>query len=558
MMKKYICFILLLFFGVNINAQLAPHKYLVKFIDKNNSPYSISNPTQFLSFKALVRRAKQSISIKNNDLPVTPAYIDSVVNTGVTLLCRSKWFNSVSVYTVDSNALNKIKSFPFVLSVDSITTLIPPQKIRSLVSDNASTFLYSPENNEKVTTSYNYGYAANQITIISGDYLHNLGYCGQGMTIAIIDAGFWYVDTLPAFDSLWLNNQILATKDFVSPGGNVFRQHWHGMEVLSTMGANIPGQMIGTAPKANFILLRSEDANSENIIEEYNWASAAEYADSAGADIINSSLGYNTFDGAWMNHTYADMNGHTCPASIAASIAASKGIVLCISAGNSAQEPWHYIGTPADADSILTVGAVDASRNYATFSSTGPSSDGRIKPTVATQGEGTYVMSTSGSPEPGNGTSFSSPVLAGATACFVQAFPNANHMQIIEAIKESASQYSHPDSLLGWGIPNFAAAFLLLSGAKIHNFDIDNSINVFPCPFNNIIYLLFNSGDTDMINIDIYDLRGQKVYNKQNIHRNTGYDFYTINDVKSLANGIYFLKISLKDNFFTKKIMKQG
>ena len=324
------------------------------------------------------------------------------------------------------------------------------------------------------------------------------------------------------------------------------------------MGANVPGQMIGTAPKANFLLLRSEDASSENIIEEYNWASAAEYADSAGADVINSSLGYTTFDGAWMNHTYSDMNGRTCPSSIAAATAASKGIVVCNSAGNSALDPWHYIGSPADADSIITVGAVDASGNYATFSSTGPTSDRRIKPTVAAQGEGTYIVSTSGTPVPGNGTSFSSPVIAGAVACLVQAFPNASNMQIINAIKESASQYTHPDSLLGWGIPNFAAASAILSTVKIHNFDSDNSINIFPNPFSDIIYLLFNSSDTDVINIDIYDLRGRNVFSEPNIHRNTAYNFFTIQNVNNLANGIYFIRISSNNNVFTRKIMKQS
>ena len=284
-------------------------------------------------------------------MPVTPAYIDSVNNTGVTLLCSSKWFNSVTIYTVDLNALNKIKSFPFVMSVDSVTTVIPPEKVNSLIADNASNILSNTTKTicEQATT-YNYGLATNQITMIAGEYLHDLGFCGQGMTIAVIDAGFWYVDTIAAFDSLWLNNQIIGTKDFVEHGSNIFRQHYHGMEVLSTMGANLPGQMVGTAPKANYLLLRSEDANSENIIEEYNWASAAEYADSAGADVINSSLGYNTFDGAWMNYTYADMNCHTCPASIAAALAASKGMVVCISAGNSAQTSWHYIDTPADAE----------------------------------------------------------------------------------------------------------------------------------------------------------------------------------------------------------------
>jgi serine protease AprX len=561
-MKKYLFFALLIVLGLNLKAQLAPHKYLIRFKDKNNSPYSISTPSQFLSPKAILRRTKQNISIKYNDLPVTPAYVDSIVSTGVTLYCRSKWFNSITIYTTDATALAKINSFSFVLSVDSVTKntnepfkSISPEKL-NLSDINLSNTLNNPINNEKIN-NYNYGFASNQITMIGGDYLHNHGFSGQGMTIAIIDAGFYYADTISAFDSLWANNQILGTRDFVNPGGNVFREYPHGMEVLSIMGANVPGQMVGTAPKANFWLLRSEDVATENIIEEYNWASAAEFADSVGADVINSSLGYTTFDQSWMDHTYADMNGHTCPASIAAATAASKGMVLCISAGNEGSSTWHYIGTPADADSIMTVGAVDASGNYASFSSTGPTSDGRIKPTVATQGQGTYVISTSGIPTAGNGTSFSSPILTGVTACLVQAFPNVSNMQIIQAIKESASQYTHPDSLLGWGIPNFAAAYALLSNVKVPDFENDNSINIFPNPFSDIIYILFHSSDTDRIDIDIFDIAGKKVYIKTDLHRNTGYSYFTIGNVKNLAKGMYFIKISSKDKVFTKKIMKQ-
>jgi hypothetical protein len=559
-MKKYVLSALLIVFGLSDQAQLLPHKYLVKFTDKNNSPYTISDPSQYLSPRALARRAKQSISIKYNDLPVTPFYVDSVVSTGVTLLCRSKWFNSVSIYTVDSNALNKIKSFPFVLSVDSITTVIPPEKVNPLIADKPSNILCNPESKTEKASNYNYGYAANQINMIAGEYLHDIGYCGQGITIAILDAGFWNVDSIAAFDSLWYNNQILGTRDFVDPGGNVFRQNAHGMYVLSAIAANIPGRIIGTAPKANFLLLRSEDASSENIIEEYNWTSSAEYADSAGADIINSSLSYTTFDGAWMNHTYADMNGHTCPSSIAASIAASKGIVVCNSAGNDGYfgDTWHYIGAPADADSIITVGAVDAFGNYYYASSTGPTADGRIKPTVAAQGEDTYVVSTTGNAVPASGTSFSSPVIAGATACLIQAFPNASNMQIINAIIKSASQYTHPDSLQGWGIPNYAVAAAILSNITVRNFDGDNSINVFPNPFSDIIYLLFNSNDTNSMNIDIYDLRGRRVYLETGVHRNKGYNFLTLENINNLANGVYFIRISSNNKVFRKKIMKQN
>ena len=567
-MKKVLFLFICVFSFVSIKAQLAPHKYLVKFTDKNNSPYSISNPSQFLSAKAIARRQNQGISIKYNDLPVNPAYIDSILNTGVTLLCRSKWFNSVTIYTTDSLALVKINSFPFVSSVGVVAKIkkdlqksICPKKIIDSPVDlhNNSDFLLnntSQENANMKINSFDYGLATNQITMIGGDYLHNQGFSGQGMTIAIIDAGFWYVDTIHAFDSLWINSQILGTKDFVEPGGDVFRKSTHGMMVLSIMGANMPGQIVGTAPKAKYWLLRSEDAATENIIEEYNWASAAEFADSVGVDVINSSLGYTVFDGGWMDHTYADMNGHTCPASIAAATAASKGIIVCNSAGNSGQNPWHYIGSPADADSILTVGAVDDQGNYAAFSSTGPSSDGRIKPTVATQGQSTVVVSTNGTPISGNGTSFSSPVLTGVVACLWQAFPSMTNMQIMDAVKESASQFSNPDSLLGYGIPNFAAASLILSGVKIDNFDNENTVNIFPNPFNDIVYLLFFSSDTEYVDVDIYDITGKKVLSLPGLQRNTGYNYFSIGDVINLSKGLYIVRITSDNKTYSRKIMK--
>ncbi len=568
-MKHSILVIFVVIFGLQASAQLAPHKYLVKFTDRHNSPYSISNPSAFLSAKAIARRNNQGITIKNNDLPVNPAYIDSVVSTGVTLLCISKWFNSVTIYTTDSIAYAKIRSFPFVLSVDSVTRMMPegyknniPEKKMTYevnLTSKAGNLLENPAsvNEMKINSNtYNYGLAANQVTMINLDYLHNLGFSGQGMTIAVIDAGFNNADTIHEFDSLWINNQILGTKDFVNPGGNVFTQMEHGMEVLSIMGANTSGVIVGTAPKANYWLLRSEDANSENIIEEYNWASAAEFADSVGADVINSSLGYTTFDKPWMGHTYADMNGRTCPGSIAATIAAEKGMIVCNAAGNSGGgTAWHNIGAPADADSILTTGSVNDIGNYSNFSSIGPTSDGRIKPTVATEGEGTVVVHTNGAVSGGNGTSFATPVLTGATACLWQAFPTMTNMQIIEAIKQSASQYTHPDTLEGWGIPNFAAANLILSGIKVFNLD-DNSFNVFPNPVTNILYVIFYSSDTEYVDIDIFDIAGKKVLSKPKLHKNEGCNYFALDNISALSKGVYILRITTNGKKLTRKIMK--
>lgn len=564
-LRKSIFSFIVFLISLSSSAQLAPHKYLVKFTDKNNSPYSISDPSQFLSAKAIARRANQGISIKFNDLPVTPAYVDSIISTGVTLYSISKWFNSATIYTTDSAALAKIIAFPFVQSIDSVAKIklavrksnFPEKKNSEAVQNTGKSYIQRKYSVEK-TLGYDYGLAFNQASMIGVDYLHNLGYSGQGMTIAVIDAGFWHVDTMAVFDSLWANNQILGYRNFVEPGVSVFGADisTHGMAVLSLMGGNIPGQIVGTAPKANYWLLRSEDAQTETIIEEYNWAAAAEFADSVGADVINSSLGYTEFDQSWMNHTYADMDGRTTPGSIAATIAASKGMIVCNSAGNSGTSPWHYIGSPADADSIITVGAVDDQENYASFSSTGPTYDGRIKPTVAGQGQGTIVASTNGGVSSGNGTSFSSPVIAGAVACLWQANQSFNNMMIIQAIIESASQYLNPDSLLGYGIPNFAAANLLLSGVPIHNFDNENVVNIFPNPFNDIIYVLFFSNDSQEVDIDVYDITGKKVFSESKLKRSSGYNYFTIGNINDLGKGLYIIRITSDGKVFSRKLMK--
>ncbi len=564
-MKKIVLFLILLA-AFELNAQVASNKFLVRFTDKNNSPYSITTPSGYLSTRAISRRTIQGIAITTNDLPVNSAYIDSVKSTGVTILSKSKWFNTVTIQTTDNNALNIINSFPFVSHIDSIARISKPiAKVvktdnkpvtNTVVTHQEMSIPIELKTNQKIS-NIDYGMGYNQISMIGGDYLHNLGYKGENIIIAIIDAGFWYADTLSVFDSLWTNNQILAAVDFVEPGGNVFRKSTHGMMVLSIIGGNKPGYLVGTAPKANFLLLRSEDTNSEYIIEEYNWATAAEYADSAGADVINSSLGYTTFDNISQNHSYADMNGNTCPATIAADIAASKGIIVCNSAGNSGNDPWHYIGAPADADSIITVGAVDNMGAYALFSSTGRTSDGRIKPTVSTQGQATWVASTSGGIQSGNGTSFSSPVLAGAVACLLQANPTSSNMQIIEAIKESANQYTNPDSLLGYGIPNFAAANLILSNITIHNFESDNLLNVFPNPFTDLVNIVFSSSGNQKIIIELFDITGKRIYrHEESTH--VGYNNFVIGKSIDFSKGVYILKVSDEQNVFTHKIISAG
>ena len=392
--------------------------------------------------------------------------------------------------------------------------------------------------------------------MINLDFLHNLGYHGQNMIIAQLDAGFFGVDTMHVFDSLRNDNRILGVKDFVNPGGNVYSEHTHGMMVLSLMAGNISGQLIGTSPKAEFWLLRSEDAPTEYIIEEYNWVSAAEFADSVGADIINSSLGYSIFDDTLQNHTYDDLDGSTTVVSRGANIAASRGILVVNSAGNSAQTPWHRIIAPADADSVLTIGAVDENENYAPFSSVGNTADGRIKPDIVSQGANTVVASAQGGIMTGNGTSFSSPLIAGAVACLWQANPNATNIQIINTVKLSANQFNNPDSLLGYGIPNFALAHTLLANLNINEEVNNNFFTIFPNPFNDGFSLSYFSVFNQSIKIDICDFTGKMVFLLPKIEISKGNNVLNINNLSGISKGIYFLKVSGESMSIIRKLVK--
>lgn len=570
-MKKNLLLIFLLAFTSHTYSQLVANRFRVSFTDKNNSIYSISNPSAFLSARAIARRTAQNISIKANDLPVNAWYVDSLRHKGAMVLTVSKWFNCATIQTLDPNVLNAIKALPFVSAVDTLAEIQLKKNILNEKKSNAPSgtqslsevqpfdfysTVQSIPTNELTSGYYNYGLASTQVEMIKTDYLHNQGFRGQNVIIAVLDAGFYKVDSLSAFDSLWQNNQILGTKDFVEPGGNVFTKSTHGMMVLSIMGGNLPGSLVGTAPKANYWLLRSEDANTEYLVEEDNWVAAAEFADSLGADVINSSLGYTVFDKSSMDHTYQDMNGDVARATRGADYAASKGIIVVNSAGNSGANTWHYIGAPADADSIITVGAVDDSCHVSSFSSRGPSYDGRIKPTVCAMGEGTFVATTGGTVSSGNGTSFSSPVMTGSVACLFQANPNRSNMDIINAVIASSSHYLSPDADFGYGIPNMMIAHMLLQGLSVENIDVQNSCNVFPNPFSDELNVVFYSQDTLEYSIEIYDLRGRMVYNQEGMKRTQGLNSVTLNDFHKLGKGYYLLKIKSGELTHTTKIFK--
>ncbi len=321
----------------------------------------------------------------------------------------------------------------------------------------------APVPNTVLADYYNYGLSYGQVHLHNGEFLHNRGFRGQGMQMAIMDAGFYHYLSLPTFDSIRNNNQILGTWDFVSGNASVDEDHPHGMNCLSTIAANMPGTFMGTAPKTSFYLYRTEDAATEYPIEEQNWAAGIERADSLGVDICSTSLGYTTFDNATFNYTYANMNGNTTMIAKAADMAAKKGMLIVVAAGNEGNSSWHYITTPADADSVLTIGAVSSAGNIGSFSSYGPSSDGQIKPSVAAVGVSAVIANTvNGQPTFGNGTSFACPNMAGLSTCLWQAFPEVNNMNIITVLQQSANRAGNPDDRTGYGIPDMKKAFVSL------------------------------------------------------------------------------------------------
>lgn len=557
MIKKLLTSILMF---TNVIAY-AQDRYVVQLTDKNNSPFSISNPSAFLTTRSIQRRANQGIAINVNDLPVNQTYVSGIANTGAAILSRSKWLNTVTIETSSQSVLNAINALPYVSSVNNVGRVSNHANDHGNKFDRETfskdKFISQPQNRTTSPQSFDYGQALNQISMLGGDMMHNNGYTGDGIVIAIIDAGFLNADQMFAFDSLRAHNQILGTWDFITNDANVYEDDAHGAMVFSTMGSNWPGTIVGTAPGAKYWLLRSEYAPSENIIEEYNWAAAAEYADSVGADIINSSLGYTTFDNAADNHTYADMDGNTAPSTRAADFAASKGMVVCNSAGNEGSSQWHYIGAPADADSILTVGAVDDMGFYAGFSSAGPTSDGRVKPNVVAQGQGTFVADPfNGGTFAGNGTSFSSPVMAGMVATLWQCHPQATNMQIIAAIQQSASQANNPDSTLGYGIPNFPQACIILGIMTNNGLNGENLEMNGPNPFTNSLDFTFYSNKNQPVEIRLYDLLGNLVFASDDNYNPIAYKKNFSIPGAALRNGMYVLRITSGENTYSKKVIK--
>lgn len=434
------------------------YRYALK--DKAATNYTLDKPQRFLSQKSLERRQRQGVAIDSTDLPVCRAYIKLFDVRGTKIVGTSKWQNTVLVQSNDSLLLDKLSQQDIVRHAKCV--FVAPDSIEE--PDDIRWNVHEDFNRWDSVKNDPYGMARGQIEMLNGTKLHELDYTGRGMTIAVIDGGFQNYDRIPAFKE----THIVGTRNFVPARidkvlqvceRGPFHAIDHGTKVLSALAANAPEVHIGTAPDADYWLLRSEANQIEQPIEEDLWAMAVETADSVGADIISSSLGYYAYDEGRGNYRLQDLNGHTAFISREASMLAGKGIVLCNSAGNSGMGQWKKIGVPADAPDIITVGAIDRDKRLASFSSIGPSQDGRIKPDVMAQGAPAALISGRGTLVHDMGTSFSTPIVSGLVACLWQALPNKNAREIIQLVRESASQYNEPTNIFGYGIPDFWKAY---------------------------------------------------------------------------------------------------
>jgi len=447
------------------------YRYLILFKDKQANSYTLNQPQAFLSTRALNRRAKMQIKLTEQDLPVSTNYINQVITQGATVLYPLKWINGAVIKT-DPPTLKKILEIPSVkgyyknMALDSVGGIQVNAAFRKLANESPS----------------DYGVSFAQLTQIGVDVMHQKGFHGENTLITLLDDGFLDANLSPVLAPLFIEKRVLATLATDPTEKNVYNGGSHGTEVLSTIGGQANGKLYGTAYMANFALAQTEESDHELLIEEANWLRGAEWADSLGTDVLSSSLGYTTFDNPKYDHTYRDMDGKTALSSKAATWASQRGIICTISAGNEGSSNWKYISSPADADSILSVAAVDRTGLRASFSSIGPSFDNRIKPDIAAMGLATIGSLPNGTINAFSGTSFSAPLVAGLAAGLVQAHPTINAWEIMQALRKSGTLALKPDNFLGYGTPHFDRASQIINPILGVEPVINQSIRIFPNP----------------------------------------------------------------------------
>ena len=514
----------------------------VYFNNKPSAATFLANPLTMLTQRSLDRRSAQNILLDITDVPVEQAYITQITAaTGITVMAKSKWLNALHIRGAQTD-IQALIGLPFVNSVKFANHSLNPG---GRIAQNSNK-IQSVNKQYEIEVAYNYGGSQNQIEMLKGHLLHQQNFTGQGKIIAVLDSGFTGVNTAAPFQNLITNNQILDGYNFPDRNTNYFSRHNHGTNVLSTMGGFADGQLVGTAPSAQYYLFITEDVNSENPVEESYWVEAAELADYYGVDVINSSLGYFDYDNANYSHQYDDMIGNKTFASRGANMAFNKGIVVVISAGNSGATAEPHIATPADAIGALTIGAVNSTEVYASFSSIGPSFDGRVKPDVCAKGAGTTVSSPTGTIYTSNGTSFSSPVMAGMVATFWSAVPTLTAQQVVDFVRQSADNYNAPTNQKGYGIPDFQLA--LTNALNLEEVESNQNFVVYPNPAENQITFQLEKKQKGIVHL--YDVLGQKIIEKEVSENNNSID------IQNLSNGIYYYNFESNKTYKGKIIKK--
>lgn len=534
-------FVGLLFFCFTITSQ-AQQDAWIYLADKSNVAASLANPISILSQKAIDRKQNHSIGIDYRDVPVNELYISDLKSqTGITVMAKSKWFNAVHVRGTEDD-INALNILTFIESIDFA------DKNLNTTSRNASVLDAVTIDDQSIVFSY--GNTQNQVEMINVDNLHLADFTGQGITIAVIDSGFPNVNTMEAFQRLRDNNGLLGGYDFVNRTSDIYVSTGsnHGTKVLSTMAAYLPNEFIGTAPDASYYLFRTEDGAQENPVEESYWVEAAERADSLGVNMINTSLGYNVFDNSNYNYTPDEMNGDVAFISRGASIAVEKGILVVVSAGNTGATSWQTVTTPGDSPHVLTVGGVNANGNYVSFSSQGGAAQiGYQKPDVVARGGAAYVIDENNNIVQNNGTSFSSPILCGGIAALWQAIPEASPAQVMDYVRQSASQFNAPDNFLGYGIPDLDLARTMALSITDERID---TFGFYPNPVQHTLNIKMPSSSIQM-EVSIYNQLGQNVLNR------TLTENLKALDVSEFSSGLYLIKLSNSNFSKTLKFIKQ-
>ena len=515
----------------------------VFFADKENVEVYLADPILIMTQEAIDRKALHGTAIDERDVPINENYITQIKNaTGITVRSKSKWMNCVYIIGSQPN-IEALLDLPFVTNIeyaDKSLNLFPGAPIENKFS--------LEEAGQNVI--YNYGAAANQIEMLSGDYLHELDYSGEGMIVAVLDAGFPSIDTNPGFQKMRDENRILGTYDFEARTENVDGTSSHGFVTSSDIGGFLQNEFVGTAPQASFYFFVTEYTPSETPVEEAWWVEALERSDSLGVDVVNTSLGYRGFDNPNYDHNYEDLDGQTTFSARGANIAFDKGMILVTSAGNGGNSSFPTVGTPGDSPGTLTVGAVNSNGIYVAFSSIGPTVDGRVKPDVMAQGVSAAVINTGGNVDFSSGTSFSSPIMAGVITCLWQSRPEVPNGHIMQIVRESANLYNNPTDQMGYGIPNFENAYAAIQELGFEDEFLMSNFALYPNPVTSKINISFPEGISNCT-FTIYSILGNKVLSTE-ISRNLN----SVN-MESLNSGMYIASINSNNKQISFKLIKE-